>query len=467
MSRSTADVRTPADGAEGAAELAPSPADALAPADAAGQMGGVTRSPAHPLAPGDAPGQRGGLMRSPAHPLIAAREVSMPEARDTPATDAPVEVSVVIPCRNEAEAIGACVREASAALERYGYRGEVVVCDNGSTDGSADEARRAGARVVHQPIRGYGAACLGGLEAARGRYVVLADGDGTYDLSVLNRFVEPLRAGYELVLGTRRNGRILAGAMGAAHRHLLEPIQTWLSRRFFRFRVSDVRCGVRAVHRDALARLRLGATGMEFASEFLVEAARAQLRSVEVPVSFRPRSSGERRRSVGDGWRVARHLLLLSPTRLFLVPGLVFLAAGLALEFALLPGPIRLGTVNLDFHFMFVGGAVAILGLQLVLLGIYAKTYALVHDPELADPWIRRFHLHYTLERGVALGGLLFGAGFVIDVGILAHWAAEGFGLLFAVRPATLALTLMVLGAETVFASFFLSVLRAPEFGRV
>ncbi|MBI4541224.1 MAG: glycosyltransferase [Gemmatimonadetes bacterium] len=400
------------------------------------------------------------LARLPTRPLVAPDPDQAPPAGD-------VEVSVVIPCRNEAAAIGGCVREARAALERCGYPGEVVVCDNGSTDGSPERACREGARVVHQPIRGYGAACLRGLEAAQGRYLVLADGDGTYDLSVINRFVEPLRAGYDVVLGTRRNGRILADAMRAAHRHLLEPIQTWLSRRFFRFRVSDVRCGVRSIRREALSRLRLGATGMEFASEFLVEVARERLKTVEVPVSFRPRRSGEPRRSVGDGWRVARHLLLLSPTRLFLGPGLLLLILGLALEFALLPGPIRLPAFNVDYHFMFVGGALAILGMQLVLLGIYAKTYALVHDPEFADPWIRRFHLRYTLERGVALGGLLFGAGFIIDVGILAHWAVRGFGVLFAVRPAVLALTFMVLGAEIVFAAFFLSLLRAPAFGRV
>ncbi|MBI4519658.1 MAG: glycosyltransferase family 2 protein [Gemmatimonadetes bacterium] len=379
-----------------------------------------------------------------------------------------IEVSVVLPCRNEGEGIGACVREARAALARYGYSAEVVVCDNGSSDRSVESARSAGARVVHQPIRGYGAACLRGLEAARGRYVVLADGDGTYDLSVINRFIEPLRAGYDLVLGTRRNGSILAGSMGAAHRHLLEPIQTWLSRRFFRFRVSDVRCGVRSIRRDALPRLNLGATGMEFASEFLVEAARAGLSTVEVPVNFRPRSSGRPRRTVGDGWRVARHLLLLSPTRLFLAPGLLCLLVGVTLEIALLPGPIRLREgVYLDFHFMFVGGALAILGLQLILLGVYAKTYALVHEPELADAWIRRFHLRYTLERGVALGGFVFAAGFIINVSILAQWVAGGFGVLFAVRPAVLALTLMVLGAEIVFAAFFLSLLRASEFGRV
>lgn len=377
------------------------------------------------------------------------------------------EVSIVIPCRNEAETIGACVRDARRALERGGYRGEVLVCDNASTDDSVARAREAGAAVVHQRIRGYGAACLRGVEAARGDLIVLVDGDGTYDLSLLNRFVEPLRSGYDMVLGTRRNGEIQPRAMRKRHRHILEPVQTALSRRFFEFRVSDVRCGFRSVRREALDRLDIGATGMEFASEMLIAAARAGLEAVEVPVTFHPREGGASRRTLGDGWRVARQLLLLSPTRLFLVPGLVLVLLGLGLESLLLAGPLRLGAVTLDFHFMFVGSAVAILGTQMVLLGIYAKTWVLVNDPALADPWIRWFHLHYSLERGVALGGLLFGAGLVINVWILAAWLSAGAGVLFAVRPAVLALTLMVMGAEFVFASFFVSVLRGGHFGRV
>lgn len=376
------------------------------------------------------------------------------------------EVSVVMPCRNEAATIGACVREAREALERGGYAGEVVVCDNGSTDGTVSEAEGAGAVVVHQRIRGYGAACMRGLEAARGALIVLVDGDGTYDLSQLHRFVEPLRAGYDMVVGTRRNGLFQPKSMRKRHRHVLEPVQTALSRRFFAFRVSDVRCGFRSVRREAVERLDLGGTGMEFASEMLIAASRAGLDAVEVPVTFHPRETGGSRRSVGDSWRVARQLLLLSPTRLFLVPGMVLVVLGLGLEAVLLPGPLQVGALTLDFHFMFVGGALAILGTQLVLLGIYAKTWVLVNDPAMADPWIRRFHLHYTLERGVALGGLLFGAGLVIDIWILAAWLNAGAGVLFAVRPAMLALTLMIVGAEFVFASFFVSVLRSGHFGR-
>lgn len=375
------------------------------------------------------------------------------------------EVSIVIPCRDEAATIASVVRAASAALSDGGYAGEVVVVDNGSGDGSAGLAADAGARVLHQPIPGYGAACIHGLAEARGEILVLVDADGTYDLAELNRFVEPLRAGYQMVLGTRRNGLIQPQAMRKRHRHFLEPVQTALSRWFYHLRVSDVRCGFRSIRREALDRLELGATGMEFASEMLVEAAQAELDAVEVPVTFRPRSTDDRR-SVGDGWRVARQLLLLSPTRLFLIPGLVLLLLGVGLEVLLMPGPVTVAGFTMDFHFMFVGGAVAILGTQLLLLGVYAKTWTLVNDPALADPWIRWFHLHYTLERGVALGGLIFSAGLIINVWILADWLTAGGGVLFAVRPATLALTLMVVGAETVFASFFLSVLRSDGFGK-
>ncbi len=378
-----------------------------------------------------------------------------------------VEVSIVIPCRNEEATIGTCVREARAALEAGGYAGEVVVCDNGSADGSAAAAAEAGATVVHQPIPGYGAACLRGFETARGDLLVIVDGDGTYEVSRLSRFVEPLRSGYDLVLGTRRNGRIHPRAMRKRHRHVLEPIQTFLSRHLFALRVSDVRCGFRGIRREALERLNLGATGMEFASEMLIQAQRAGCEAVEVPVDFRPRPLDQHRRSVGDGWRVVRQFLLLSPTRLFLIPGLILMALGLGLQAVLMPGPLRFGAITLDYHFMFVGGVISILGEQLTLLGIYAKTWALVEDAGPDDPWIRRFHIHYTLERGVALGGLLFGAGLSINVWILTAWLLAGHGVLFAVRPATLALTLMVLGAEIIFASFFLSVLRGPRFGRV
>jgi hypothetical protein len=383
-----------------------------------------------------------------------------------PPTNEAVELSIVLPCRNEEDTIEECIRDLRATIDREGYSAEIVVCDNASEDATAIRARGAGAIVVSQPIRGYGASCLRGFEAAHGKFVVIADGDGTYDLSKLHRFVEPLRAGYDMVLGTRRNGTILPGAMKRRHRHVLEPLQAHLLRRAFGLHVSDVRCGMRSIRRDALDRLRLGAVGMEFASEMLTEAGRAGLVTVEVPVEFGPRAVGRQRRSLGDGWRVIRQLLLLSPTRLFLLPGLGLFLSGLALEGALLFGPIRIGPLRLDFHFMFVGGTLAMLGTQLLLLGIFAKTYTLVHQVGIYDPWIVRFHQLYSLERGVAFGALVFGAGLALNLWILSSWLSGGAGDLFAVRPAVLALTLMIIGAEGVFGSFFISLLRSSGFHR-
>ena len=377
------------------------------------------------------------------------------------------ELSIIVPCLNEEAKIAAVVADLRAALDRLRYDAEIIVVDNGSDDLTAARARDAGAVVVRQPIRGYGAACLRGIEAASGDYLVLVDGDGTYDVGSLHRFVEPLRAGYEMVLGTRRNGTMLPGAMRRRHRHVLEPLQSYFFRRAFGQHVSDVRCGMRSFTRDALDRMRLGSVGAEFASEMVMEAGRAGLSIVEVPVVFGPRVEGGARRTMGDGWRVIQRILLLSPTRLFLLPGLAFLFAGIALEVALLFGPVRIGGLTLDFHFMFVGGTAAMLGTQLLLLGLFAKTYALVQQVGTHDPWIVRFHRRYTLERGVAFGVLLFGAGLALNVGILSSWLSQGAGVLFAVRPAILALTLMVMGAEAVFGSFFLSLLRSNDFRRV
>jgi glycosyltransferase involved in cell wall biosynthesis len=383
-----------------------------------------------------------------------------------PAPPEPVDVSVVIPCRNEAATIAACVRAVFAAFAEHGYHGEVLVVDNGSTDASAAEAQTAGATVLAQPIRGYGAACIAGLHAARGRVLVLLDGDGTYDPALLPRFVEPLHAGYAMVLGTRRNGEIARGAMQRRHRHVLEPLQTALTRRFLPFHVSDVRCGMRSVTREAWSAMDVQATGMDFSTEMLLAAARQQLEVVEVPVTFAPRPQAAARRTVADGWRVIRQLLLLSPTRLFLVPGALMTLLGLGMELALLPGPLRVGAFTFDFHFMFVGGALALLGLQVLLLGLYAKTWTLVHEPALADDWIRGFHARYSLERALAVGLLLVLVGLAVNVGIVWQWLDGAGGTLFAVRPAMLALTLMLAGGEILFAAFFLSLLRAGHYAR-
>ena len=378
-----------------------------------------------------------------------------------------VEVSVIIPCLNEAGTIRAVIADAAAAMMSLGYAGEILVIDSGSTDGSPELAREEGARVIETSVPGYGAACLRGFDEARGEFLVILDADRTYSCDTLHRFIEPLRAGLDIVVGTRRNGEIRPGAMSGWHRHFWEPAQTFLLRRRFGVRVSDVRCGMRSITRGAARSLAIQANGMEFTSEMLLRAMQAGLQVIDVPVTFHPRKGGGPRRRVQDSWRVISQLVLMSPTQLFVTPGLVALVIGLGIELALLPGRIDVSpTLWFDYHFMFVGAIVALLGFQLVLLGLYAKTYTVFVERDTADPWLARFHRWYRLERGLLIGGTIFVVGLAINVRVLLVWLANDRALAFSVRPVILALTCMVLGAEIVFAAFFLSLLRSSAYER-
>jgi glycosyltransferase involved in cell wall biosynthesis len=375
-------------------------------------------------------------------------------------TDAVVDVSVVMPCLNEAASVARCVAQARAALERAGLSGEVVVADNGSEDGSPALAADAGARVVHATTRGYGAAYLEGLKAARGHYLVLGDADGTYDFAAVPAFVAELRKGHDLVLGSRFAGQILPGAMPWLHRYVGNPVLTGILGLFFGQRVSDAHCGMRALTRDALDRMRLRTSGMEFASEMIAMASRQGLTVGEIPITYHPREGESKLRSFRDGWRHLRFMLLLSPTPLFLVPGLAAVALGLAGILALLPGPIRVGALSFDFHFMFVASALAILGVQLVVLGLAAKTWARAEELVRGDRWLWFLDRWFTLERGLLLGLGVLAAGVGINAKILVDWLRAGRGELFAVRPALAGLTLLVVGAQLAFGSFFISVIR-------
>ncbi len=370
------------------------------------------------------------------------------------------EVSVVMPCLNEAASVAKCVETARAAMAKAGLAGEVVVADNGSTDGSAEIAERAGARVVHAPTRGYGAAYLAGIAAARGRYFVLGDADGTYDFDTVPAFVATLKKGSDVVLGSRFAGTILPGAMPWLHRYVGNPVLTGILVVFFGQRVSDAHCGLRAMTREAAERMRLRTSGMEFASEMVAMAIRQGLKVSEIPIVYRPRTGESKLRSFRDGWRHLRFMLLLSPTPLFLLPGLLMLVVGLAGLLVLLPGPIRVGAINFDFHFMFVASALAILGVQLVVLGLAAKAFARKENIVREDRWLLLLDRWFSLERGLLAGLGLVAIGLVLNVKILLHWLAAGRGELFAVRPALAGLTLLVVGAQVVFGSFFISVLR-------
>lgn len=371
-----------------------------------------------------------------------------------------IEVSVIMPCLNEAATVARCVEKARAALDRAGLVGEVVVADNGSDDGSPALAAAAGARVVSATPRGYGAAYRAGLRAAGGAYLVLGDADDTYDFGEVPAFVTALKAGRDVVLGSRFKGRILPGAMPWLHRRVGNPVLSGVLSVFFGQRISDAHCGLRALTREAVERIGLRTSGMEFASEMVAIALRAGLKVGEIPITYYPRQGRSKLRSFRDGWRHLRFMLLLSPTPLFLVPGLAALALGLAGLLVLLPGPVTVSGLTFDFHFMFVASAMAILGVQLVVLGLAAKTYARAELRDRGDRWLAFLEQRFSLERGILTGMAVFAAGLGINVWILVSWLASGRGDLFAVRPALLGLTFVVAGIQVVFGSFFISVLR-------
>ncbi len=386
------------------------------------------------------------------------------EAVRTPA-EPEVEVSVILPCLDEAETLEACVTKAVATLARLGLRGEVVVVDNGSTDGSQAIATRCGARVVQESRRGYGSALMRGAEEARAPFIIMADADDSYDLTDLERFVAGLRGGADLVMGSRILGRIEPGAMPWHHRWIGNPLLTGLLNLLFRARVSDAHCGMRGFTKDAYRRMRLQTTGMEFASEMVIKAALAKLRIVEIPITLRRdgRTRPPHLRSFRDGWRHLRFMLLFSPTHLFVLPGLACIAVGLLPLLALGGGPRQLFGLTFDVHYMVLGSLLTVLGFQIATTGLFAKAYSHAARLYAPDATLRLLLRHFTLERGLLLGALLFVAGFAIDAAILARWLASGRDTLDAIRPALQASTLMIIGAQTVFASFFLSMLAVPR----
>ena len=378
-----------------------------------------------------------------------------------PAHASECELSIVLPCLNEADTVGACVIKALETMESLRIAGEVVVVDNSSDDGSAEVARRAGARVVSESRRGYGNALRRGVEEARGRFIIMADADESYDLSDLQRFVEGLRAGDDLVMGSRRHGRIEPGAMPRLHR-IGNRVLSGILKLFFRGRVSDPHCGMRAFSRDAFQRMRLTSGGMELASEMVIKGLLAGLRISEVPIILRPDgriSHGPHLRAFRDGWRHLRYMLLLSPNYLFVIPGAACMLLGLIPLVLLGPGPAAVADVRFDYHYMILGSLLTILGSQAVMTGLFAKAYC--HAARLYSPdrMLEAFRRHFSLERGLVLGTVLLLAGFVVDARILIGWLRSGMGELNAIRPATQASTLMIIGAQINFASFFLSLL--------
>jgi glycosyltransferase involved in cell wall biosynthesis len=373
------------------------------------------------------------------------------------------EVSVVIPCLNEANSIGICVEKSMLAFRAGGLRGEVIVADNGSTDGSIEIAEKLGARVIRVTQRGYGSALRAGIAAARGSFIVMGDADDSYDFGDVPRFVEMWRKGHDVVMGNRFRGEIKRGAMPWHHKYLGNPALSALLNIFFRAGIGDAHCGMRGFTREVYDRMDLRSTGMEFASEFVIKATQLDASIAEIPITLWPDKRGRppHLRSFRDGWRHLRFMLLYAPNWLFLLPGTFFVITGLFLVFWLLPGPRAVSPrVTLDIHTMIFGVIFTLLGAQILAIGAFAKVFGYAerfdHSGTVS---LKRILRRVKLEAGLLLGGALFLAGFVGCAFVAWKWIASGFGPLQQVRQVLFWSMWLFLGLQTIFASFFLSML--------
>ncbi len=365
-------------------------------------------------------------------------------------------VSVVIPCLNEEENVARCVREALEALESSGLAGEVIVVDNDSEDRSAALAAAAGARVILERRRGYGSAYLAGFAAARGAYIVMADADLTYDFGEIPNFVAKLNDGAQLVMGNRMEN-IKPGAMPWHHRYIGNPVLTGLLNLFFRTGVSDAHCGMRALRADVLETLDLRTTGMEFASEMVIRAAKQHLSIAEVEIEYHPRGGESKLSSFRDGWRHLRFLLVHSPTYLFILPGAVLAVIGALISFTVLANIDILGR-SWNIHALIGGALLTIIGTQVLALGLCAHAYGTYFMGE-QDAWFDAMRARFRLEHGLALGGAITLAGFVTALIIVIKWIEHGFGALGLEKLAVLAFGLLIVGLQIFFSSFLLSIL--------
>ncbi|HET7419901.1 MAG TPA: glycosyltransferase family 2 protein [Candidatus Dormibacteraeota bacterium] len=382
-----------------------------------------------------------------------------------PATRATaVEVSIVMPCLNEVETLATCIRKAQEAIAKNHLSAEIIVADNGSTDGSQAVARELGVRVVDVQRRGYGSALIGGIDAAHGELVVMGDADDSYDFRAIGPLIEKLRQGCDLVMGNRFAGGIEAGAMVWSHRWVGNPALTFISRVFFQTPVGDMHCGLRAFRKDAYTRLRLRATGMEFASEMVIKASMRRMKIAEVPVTLSPdgRSRPPHLRTWRDGWRHLRFMLLFSPRWLFLYPGLTLFAAGVVAGGILETGPKRIGSVSFDIHTLLLAGFACLIGYQLVVFAVFTKVFAMQQGFHPPNPTYSTWFRNVKLETGLVIGAVTLLAGVAGMVLAVLSWGEKGFGALdpgLTMREVIPAAVLLTLGVQTVFASFFLSIL--------
>jgi hypothetical protein len=422
------------------------------------------------FAPGDAVPFRAAFWAAAGPVEHSARHALRQIFNDGAADVSDMELTILMPCLNEARTLPACVGNARAYLDRSGVVGEVLVADNGSTDGSPDLATAHGARVVHVPERGYGAALRTGIQHARGALVIFGDADNSYDFSRLDPFVDALRDGADVVVGNRFLGGIEAGAMPILHRYLGNPVLSWLGRLFFDIPLRDFHCGLRGIRRDAFLRVESQTTGMEFASEMIVRSSLGGLRICEVPTTLSRdgRDRAPHLRTWRDGWRHLRFLLLFSPRWLFLYPGLAMMLLGAVLTARLIGGPVTIGRVGFDVHTLLFSAALTLVGAQVALFAVIARTFAATTGLLPADSTLKALWARFSLEAGISLSFLLIFLGLLLGFMAVLHWRAADFGsLLPAVTMRTVipSLLLLVLGVQGLFASFLLSLLGIARAG--
>ena len=395
---------------------------------------------------------------SPAHKPIVT-----PQARP-PVADEVIELSIVMPCLNEAETLALCIRKAQTFLRSSGIAGEVVIADNGSTDGSRQIANAMGARLVGVEARGYGAALIGGIASARGRFVIMGDADDSYDFLNLMPFVAALREGGDLVMGNRFQGGIAPGAMPPLHRYLGNPVLSFLGRRFFNAPIGDFHCGLRGFRRDAVMALDLRSPGMEFASEMVVKAVmhRLDVRQVSTTLSPDGRSRAPHLRTWRDGWRHLRFLLTYAPRFLFIYPGVTAAGIGAVAVAVLATGSIELAGVELSATTMLFAAMATLLGSQLIGFGVLARLYGVASNLWPGSARVDRFRRWFSVERGCIAGGGLFLLGLAGSAGLVAIWGRSGFGAMEPVQLMRIAIPTMlatVIGLQTLFTSFLIGLI--------
>ena len=372
-----------------------------------------------------------------------------------------LELTVVIPCLDEEESLALCIEKAKTAMKIHGIRGEVVVCDNGSTDRSVEIAESFGARVEHQPLKGYGNALRKGIEESLGKFIIMGDADDSYDFSILNEFVEKWREGYDFVMGSRMRGNILDGAMPWHHRLIGNPVLTWILNFLFKAGISDAHCGFRGFTKEAYDKMDIRTTGMEFASELVIKAAKLQLKITEIPIILYPdkRTRPPHLRSFRDGWRHLRFMIMLSPFHLFFIPGIVSIIAGIILLMALYFGPITIAGITIDYHTMFFGMVFVLIGMHILITGLFVRVFSYTERFSYKERSLEKYFKRISLETGLILGGSIALIGAVVLLNLFLQWRQTGFGSFDEIRSLIIGATFFLVGVQIIFSSFFLSML--------